>query len=85
MSRKTATIRRWYGTYGIAHAFVSPTTPPNKYFVHNNNRKDPSAVLAISIQISFVEGPSRNQGELPQALEIDVVSVPTRSAEGVHS
>jgi hypothetical protein len=83
MSRKIATIRRWYGTYGIAHAFVSPTIPPQKYFIHNNNRKDPAAVLAIGVQISFVEAPSRNQGELPQALEINVVSVPATT--GVRS
>lgn len=71
-SRKLSTIRKWYGSWGIAHTFVSPNTPPQKFFIHINNRKSPETVLAIGVRISFVEGEPRTAGELPQALDIDL-------------
>lgn len=72
MSHKISTIRKWYGTWGIAHTFVSPNTPPQKFFVHLNNRKSPDAVLEIGTRISFMEGEPRTAGELSQALDIEL-------------
>jgi hypothetical protein len=80
MQRRTATIRKWYGSWGIAHAFVSPTVPPQKYFIHENNRKDTAVVLDLGVEISFVEGEPRTPKELPQALDIEVVVLPAQTA-----
>jgi hypothetical protein len=73
MSRKVATIRKWYGTWGIAHSFVSPSIPPNKFFIHINNLNSPHTVLGLGVEISFVEGEPRAAKELPVALEIEAV------------
>jgi hypothetical protein len=75
MSRKVATIRKWYGTWGIAHSFVSPSIPPNKFFIHINNLNSPDTVLGLGVEISFVEGEPRTTKELPAALEIETVLV----------
>jgi hypothetical protein len=75
MQRKTATLRRWYGTWGVAHELSSsgPNTLPRKYFVHQANLQDKTAVLALGVCVSFTEGDPRTAGELPQALDIVVV------------
>ncbi len=74
MQRKTATIRRWYGTWGVAHELSSsgPNTLPRKYFVHQANLHDKTTTLALGVCISFTEGDPRTTGELPQALDITI-------------
>ena len=81
MNRKTATLRRWYdNTWSIAYETSSSTAtaPPRKYFVHRANLRDKTAALAPSVCISFVQGEPRTAGELPQALEIEVVTTAVR-------
>jgi hypothetical protein len=79
MDRKAATIRKWYGTWGIAHSFVSPSIPPRKFFIHINNLQSP-AVLDLGVEISFVEGAPRTVKELPTALEIGVMPPVVKAA-----
>lgn len=76
MDRKTATIRKWCGTWGVANEMSSsgPNTAPRKYFVHQNNLRDKTRVLALGSYISFNHGEPRAAGELPQALEIEIVA-----------
>lgn len=76
MNRRTATLRRWYSTWGIAHELSSssPNTPPRKYFVHKANLRDKATTLALGVCISFTEGEPRTANELPQALDVEVVA-----------
>jgi hypothetical protein len=76
MDRKRAIIRKWYESWGIAHAFVSPSIPPDKFFIHTNNLKLKGTALGLGVEITFVEGAPRTAKELPVALEIEVVPVP---------
>ena len=80
MNRKTATLRRWYGTWGVAHELSSssPNTPPRKYFIHQANLRDKTTALTLGMCISFVQGEPRTAGELPQAMEIEVVTTAVR-------
>lgn len=73
--RKEATIRKWYGSWGIAHGYAGPDTPPNKFFIHTSNRTSQEAILNLGVKISFTEGPARTAKELPVALEIEVVPI----------
>ncbi len=85
MERKVATIRKWYGSWGIAHCFVSPTTPPQKFFIHTKNLSSPEAFLGLDVKITFIQGEPRSSRELPVALEIEVASVPTVATKGGRS
>jgi hypothetical protein len=82
MQRKTGFIRRWYNSWGIAHETgnATPNDPPQKFFVHRNNQQDKTASLAIGVKISFTAGAPRGVGELPQALDIEVVALPAQTA-----
>jgi hypothetical protein len=71
--KKVATIRKWFETWGVAHSFANPNTPPQKFFVHVNNRLSPETALGLDVKISFVQGEPRTLRELPQALEIEAV------------
>ncbi len=75
--RKLATIRKWVAQkgWGIANAPYSSTEIPKRYFVHISNAPEDSQ-LRIGVRISFIEGPARHTGELPTALEVEVVPVP---------
>jgi len=72
--RKIATIRKFVSQkgWGIANGPYVHGEIPKRYFVHVANC-DAWQLLGIGVRISFIEGPARHTGELPSALEIEIV------------
>jgi hypothetical protein len=71
--RITGTIRKWTGKgWGIANSY-----PDRRFFVHVSNAvsEDVQLALALDLKITFEEGPPRNPGELPVALQIELAPI----------
>jgi hypothetical protein len=79
--RLEGVIRKWVpeGHWGIAHSYTNRTNAPEKFFVHIN-KASADAELDLGVRISFEPGEPRRKGDLPAALEIEVVPVQTPSA-----
>jgi hypothetical protein len=77
MNKKKATIRRWIADrrFGFCNYYTSEGEL-QKYFVHYKNATTPEVGLALGlgVRILFVDGPARTEGELPTALEIEILS-----------
>jgi hypothetical protein len=80
--KKCGHIRKWVaGTgWGIVNSY-SVGGVLQKYFLHITAFLNTSATPSMGSRVLFVEGPARTEGELPVALEVEVISeVP--AAEG---
>jgi hypothetical protein len=79
--RLEGVIRKWVpeGHWGIVHSYSRGSNSPEKFFVHASKASE-GAVLDIAVRISFVAGPPRRKGDLPAALEIEVVPARTLPA-----
>jgi hypothetical protein len=86
-SRLLGTIRRAMPERGfaIANVYTGTSTQPIKYFVHISNfiqDSDAGTVLACGVRISFVPGAPRSTGELPVALQIEIIPAPGQKVVG---
>jgi hypothetical protein len=68
------TIRRWAGSWGFCNVYKDANGAPLRFFVHRSKLVNLADVLDFDIRIAFVEGAPRRLGELPQALEIEIVA-----------
>jgi len=86
-NRLIGTIRRAMPEKGwaICNSYGGISGNPVKYFVHISNfiqDADAGTVLACGVRISFVPGEPRSKGELPVALQVEVVPTPGQKVVG---
>jgi len=79
-------VRKWVGEkgWGLINSYA-PGGILQKYFVHITSLVPTSATPALGCRVLFVEGPPRSDGELPVALEVEVISASNgKDAGGVE-
>jgi hypothetical protein len=75
-------VRKWVdNSWGIAHSYSRSTDAPEKFFVHKTKLTDASATLDAGVRISFEIGPVRRKGDLPPAIDIEIVPMRPTTAQ----
>ena len=72
-ARKTGVLRSWHPQRAFGIIKVGPESSLERYFLHFRAIRSGTATPVPGMSVEFEPGPTRKEGDLPQALRADII------------